>query len=620
MAKEKQSPRWIQAWMGGQSHWTHEFAEGKSFNIPFHPRNSQLDIAPKSEQQGQALAAALKKELDELFLNARSQGHSYRDAAQLIAERGYILSRHDTQRFWEQGQARKDLSPQQKFTLNSLGTPEFDPNVDLTRDYTEDQPAPEFESGYENLEDLQSVHPKQGDPSSLDVAKATAEFYGRGTPPTKLQSQTQFVPARHDRFLDRRAQEELPQNLARLKQTVAEMPSGEQKKAAEAFILETEGHQKSQRDNAPLELEQARSKLSKRYEKQSRVAWWVGDRLLDYARALMIKGGGEQATPDAIDPLLLEGFEDKGLIQAIENPNRQLEASFDRQASAHIYFGRMDQEGTGRFGAVQTGEEKVPSEASSTIEVSTEPLEEQPSPNFKSVADYHDLDPASAELAVIKAKQLIKHGPNKNTEKMLGDWMGFLNKLFRKRFGHDTLKNIGPLQFLKVIHRLAQHYEVDARDFVLTSIPQHKEILARGGRPSTGFDELQQGGRTSLVMEHLEFIKSGRGLTGKSYEELLEDNSIVKIHGSPQAKKKSEFLMRVAGVNAVKQEDLQGLSERTNESLEALQARFLSAQSVGEPLMEVRLKPFDEHLGSALAELIAPGAIKSLLVDKGEDK
>ena len=133
MAKEKQSPRWIQAWMGGQSHWTHEFAEGKSFKIPFHPRNSQLDIAPKNEQQGQALAAALKKELDELFLNARSQGHSYRDAAQLIAERGYILSRHDTQRFWEQGQARKDLSPQQKFTLNSLGTPEFDPNVDLTK-------------------------------------------------------------------------------------------------------------------------------------------------------------------------------------------------------------------------------------------------------------------------------------------------------------------------------------------------------------------------------------------------------------------------------------------------------------------------------------------------------
>ena len=611
--------------MGRQSHWTHEFAEGKSFNIPYHPRNSQLDIAPKNEQQGQALAAALKKELDELFLEARSAGFSYKEAAQLIAERGFVLSRFDTQRFWEQGQARKSLDPSQLFTLRPDTTDEFDPLVDQTRDHTVDSPASEFGSDYEDTEAVVSHYPREGASSSLEIARATAEFYGRGRLPTKLPPQDQFLPPRRLRYLERDYRERIKKNLPKLRETVAGMPDGPERAGAEAFISEMEGEGRVRGDNNAALLQRARSKLDKRYKGKARIAWWAGDRLLDYARALMIRGGGDKARPDAIDPLLLEGFEDRGLIQAIESPQRQLEASFDRQASAFLYFDRVKHEAAGgRFGAVGTGGEEVPGPVSPTLVIpaQVEPTGESgadtPPVDFSTVALFNEIEPEVAELARQRAGDLIKYNPSKDAEGMVGGWSQLLNKLFRKRFGQGRLGAVGPLEYLKIIDLVGQHFDVDAREFILTSIPQHQQIEVRGGRPSTGFDELQQGGRTSIVMERMEYIKSGRGLTKKSYEELLKDNSIVKIHGRRTGKKKSEFLMRVAGVDEVRQGDLQGLSERTNESLETLQARFLSAQSVGEPLIEVRLKPFEQDIGTALAEVIAPGS-SSWLVDEGED-
>ena len=687
---------------------SHLIKKGDYMEVPFDERYKGLSYWPKdSGSRRKMLGAMLYKEIQTLRKRARAEGMSYKESAELIAHRGWILSRLYTNQFW--GDPHWD----QGIPHGAYVEPEPDKQVDATRDVTSlDQSEVEnplsrsdraLDDQDELTRDIIRAGRQEGDISQSEIDQARARY--TGTINELPYHGDEFVPYRRDSFLLRKGKALKPMHLAELllklegDTTPGSGTEGVGAKRMSDLLrwkIELEKSasniKQSKEDGTIRESRKLKANYSRRYPDN---AWFVGDRLLDLARAVMLRGGDPKGEV-WIDPSLLEGYENEGMVNAIKDPDQHLRDSIERE-SAYLYYLRSQKitpplqqeeetpqipetaptsiqsripmnfsygehglpgnkkttfdeifEGqrrstlrrkgqhnlnigdhvevfdkSGRTGVVvikgsrpvdssmaeelsqterwtpefiknyiKEGDwvqflyEPVPTQVPAVPEVAGNNISRDP------ISQFYDLDPNTKEIVDARRSMVTKLAQKNLYQGTLAEELRTVLALQRRNEVDKFGSRLGPLQYRTLIRQLGEEHDINPRELLLVNIPQFKEITTREGAVTTGFAEFLAGNRTSLVMTRLAFQESGRGQTELSYEELLKEGTLVRIHGKKQEGGDAESSMRlkVAGVRVVEESDLEGLSERTDESLESLRKQFETAQALGEPLIEINLQ------------------------------
>ena len=655
---------------------SHLIKKGDYMEVPFDERYKELSYWPKdSGSRRKMLGAMLYNEIQTLRKRARAEGMSYKESAELIAHRGWILSRLYTNQFWG------DPYWNQGIPHGVYVEPEPDKQVDATRDVTSlDQSEVEkslsrsdraLDDQDELTRDIIRAGRQEGDVSQSEIDQAKESYTGSIS---KLPFQgDQFIPYRRDAFLVRKGKALKPMHLAELLLNLkGDTTPGSGTEGAGAKRMSDLLRWKMELEKSASNIKQSKedgnarasrdlkANYSRRYPDN---AWFVGDRLLDLARTVMLRGGDSKGEV-WIDPSLLEGYEDEGMVNAIKDPEQHLRDSIERE-SAYLYYLRsqkitpplqqeeltpekyeVSSQGDKRFSALSarlkdgrtieeayqldikgyrskgdnwrlgkgkpplndltkeqsydaykglwaTWLEEYPDLASELKEILygheltdkfaktninqatalTELLSTETAPtqvpavpevagnniSRDPISQFYDLDPNTKEIVDARRSMVTKLAQKNLYQGTLAEELRTVLALQRRNEVDKFGSRLGPLQYRTLIRQLGEEHDINPRELLLVNIPQFKEMTTREGAVTTGFDEFLVGNRTSLVMTRLAFQESGRGQTELSYEELLKEGTLVRIHGKKQEGGDAESSMRlkVAGGRVVEESDLE---------------------------------------------------------------